>query len=355
MNPLSSTFKFSPLKDASQYFRLLKLDHRHDYGEHATPITMTMEVFDLQDPPAYTSLSYTWGTLTPTEAVLVNAASFQVRQNLYDFLNMFRREATARWLWVDQLSINQQDTVERNQQVEQMVNIYRNAEQVLTWLGPSADGSDELMDALNQCREELDAAEGSAYASLEEACSVRNLETHLDAVDALFSRDYWTRLWIIQEILLARNIIVYCGSRCVRMQELGMIANQIDIGLLHGPDSTNHTRLWHLTCAQNRRESYPMLSLAEAIVRFGAAGCEDPRDTVFGLLSIVVPDQRPQVCYDATPEHVFADTCQRLCESYKSGDIDMSSLSLALHASMFKQACSGEVNWLPISRVCHPC
>jgi hypothetical protein len=35
------------------------------------------------------------------------------------------------------------------------------------------------------------------------------------AILALFSRQYWRRIWIIQEIVLAKDIIVFCGQESV--------------------------------------------------------------------------------------------------------------------------------------------
>ncbi|KUI61362.1 hypothetical protein VP1G_11337 [Cytospora mali] len=34
----------------------------------------------------------------------------------------------------------------------------------------------------------------------------------LEAVVSLFERDYWDRLWVVQEVFNAKQIIVYCGS-----------------------------------------------------------------------------------------------------------------------------------------------
>src|SRR5207248_7213947 len=35
------------------------------------------------------------------------------------------------------------------------------------------------------------------------------------AIVSLFERDYWKRLWVVQEVFNARNIVVYCGERTV--------------------------------------------------------------------------------------------------------------------------------------------
>ncbi|KAM0436147.1 hypothetical protein ACHAPT_003039 [Fusarium lateritium] len=49
-------------------------------------------------------------------------------------------------LWVDQVCIDQNNHAEKADQVLLMAEVYTKAEQVLVWLGPEADRSDELMD-----------------------------------------------------------------------------------------------------------------------------------------------------------------------------------------------------------------
>jgi hypothetical protein len=57
----------------------------------------------------------------------------------------------VRYLWIDAISINQDNAEERNEQVKIMDKIYRGASKVLIWIGQAADNSDNLFDALNAC------------------------------------------------------------------------------------------------------------------------------------------------------------------------------------------------------------
>ncbi|KAK3485259.1 uncharacterized protein B0T23DRAFT_389984 [Neurospora hispaniola] len=59
-------------------------------------------------------------------------------------------------LWIDQLCINQSDSDEKAVQVGLMSQIYSRAKQVLIWLGPAADGSDEVMDVLAELGKEFE-------------------------------------------------------------------------------------------------------------------------------------------------------------------------------------------------------
>ncbi|KAH7627866.1 heterokaryon incompatibility protein-domain-containing protein [Sordaria sp. MPI-SDFR-AT-0083] len=60
-------------------------------------------------------------------------------------------------LWIDQLCIAQSDSHEKAMQVGLMSQVYSRAEQVLVWLGPVADGSDEVMDAFAELGREFES------------------------------------------------------------------------------------------------------------------------------------------------------------------------------------------------------
>jgi hypothetical protein len=61
-----------------------------------------------------------------------------------------RSPDTDRALWMDALCINQEDVIERNQQVYLMGSIYSQAREVLVWLGPEKDNSDLAMDLFEE-------------------------------------------------------------------------------------------------------------------------------------------------------------------------------------------------------------
>ncbi|KAK2865005.1 hypothetical protein FQN49_004000 [Arthroderma sp. PD_2] len=124
------------------------------------------------------------------------------------------------WLWVDQICINQTDADERSSQVDLMHRIYNDAEFTLIWLGRedaytkrAADLIPRFSKAGNQFinsailpyeanSQELHAREGIPYIS----------EGEWDAMAALFQRQYFRRLWIVQEIILSGIVVAYCGG-----------------------------------------------------------------------------------------------------------------------------------------------
>lgn len=88
-----------------------------------------------------------------------------------------------------------------------MPDIYSKADAVAVWLGPESDGSSKAVDFLRRL---TDQAQYPKQVSRLLASGMSNGE-HAGVV-SLFSRDYWRRLWVVQELLKAKKVTVYCGS-----------------------------------------------------------------------------------------------------------------------------------------------
>ena len=91
--------------------------------------------------PQYEALSYEWGPQTCLQTIRINDTIQQVRENLWSALRHLRLESEPRLLWIDALCINQEDILERNQQVNQMGVIYSQARRVVVWLGQQNSSS----------------------------------------------------------------------------------------------------------------------------------------------------------------------------------------------------------------------
>jgi hypothetical protein len=117
----------------------------------------------------------------------------------------------------------------------------------------------------------------------------------------LFSRTYWDRLWIIQEILLAQDIIVHCGSLVLPWRVLEMLARTFlrlvpevdrehrqDPGIfkVFGDDKKKmlSQRFMHIVNLRlNRKSSIPLVILLDV---FGEAKCRDVHDKIYGFMGL---------------------------------------------------------------------
>jgi ankyrin repeat protein len=201
-----------------KYIRLLKiLPVQADRAIHCR-----LEEFSLDDKPTYTAISYTWGSQHGAHAVFVNDHSLLVPKNLWRFLDSARSMGgdLSSWLWIDMLSINQADISERGHQVSLMPVIFRTANLVNVWLGPAYLGSDAALIAL--------ARIGNHWKSLGQRRKV--WASHLGSgIRDLCQRPYWKRLWVYQELKLARNIQLMCGTRTIAWDEFRLFLSLVSL------------------------------------------------------------------------------------------------------------------------------
>jgi hypothetical protein len=160
----------------------------------------------------YVALSYCWGSWDDSQLIAVNGQVTKVTRNLYDFLKVMWEGAVWRWFWIDALCINQKDIDERNLQVKRMGSIYERARRVLAWLGASSEDSSTAIQLLQSTYEHgKTIAEDRRREELHLWLNERPVGSWC-ALFRLWSRQYWARLWIIQEIVLNHNLLVMCGA-----------------------------------------------------------------------------------------------------------------------------------------------
>ncbi|KAB2104996.1 hypothetical protein AG0111_0g7160 [Alternaria gaisen] len=149
-----------------------------------------------------------------------------------------------------------------------MGDIYRNAKCVLAWLGPAADDSDAYFDYL----ESLATAEGDEKKRIEEAGK--------RAVVFLNKRPYWRRAWIKQELILAKDITIYCGSRSHTTESFFWFASLLTIDEVDGYDDYISRIYLHRTTKGERE------TLDQLLHRYANSECSNRLDRVFALLSM---------------------------------------------------------------------
>jgi hypothetical protein len=97
----------------------------------------------------YNALSYIWGANTGTRPLFCDDKSILITPNCESALRHLRHARRVVTLWVDAICINQEDLIERAQQVSLMAAIYRQAHEVIIWLGP---GSEAITECFSRAR-----------------------------------------------------------------------------------------------------------------------------------------------------------------------------------------------------------
>lgn len=314
---------YQPLSSSKESIRLLSLVHPTSPFHENGLMDFKLEHFDLSHCPPCLALSYTWGTQWPTRGIRLNGSLFTVGENLSSALqyifrtsgrmspdgndyvatvksrygsdtsgtweeaarSRFMEEAYWKYVWIDAICIDQVDILEKNQQVSIMSRIFSSAAFVLVWLGDEKDNSDRAMQ---------DLARGVGWRFRQKPGKVVQR-----AVRALFRRSYWSRLWIVSEFFHAKDILICCGSKCVKLQIVSRWFNgqhcfegqDASAKSLIGPAYAilNHRFDWNANLTKGpallTNESRSLLSIV--LQRFITLKCRDPRDKVYGLLSLV--------------------------------------------------------------------
>jgi hypothetical protein len=139
--------------------------------------------------------------------IYIDGCPVDIKENLYRALVRLRNPTTTRLLWVDALCIDQKNKIELGDQVAKMGAIYAAAANVIVWLGEGAEfvgSAFSLIDNLSK--------------NIKNQDTVRKILKSQDSIEALdslteiFRRDYWSRVWVIQEVHFARSITVQCGE-----------------------------------------------------------------------------------------------------------------------------------------------
>lgn len=254
--------KIPPFDDASRQIRLLRCLGRQE------TLALEVTVWDLDDLPAYHAISYTWGSPLDTATIRIDGRPFQVRRNSYYALWQARHHVLDGYLWMDSICIDQTSIEEKNQQVQMMGRIYASAKAVLACVGPHADGSEQLYQhRLMQ--------EPRDY-------QLKDMVWLHKIIRKFWRRPYWSRIWIVQELDLAKKITIHCGPDLLYFRDLSLLPWRDDWAD-HLPSTPPHGI--GLAKGRQRREG-----LWETVTKHISHECTDLRDHVYGVLSLYTAD-----------------------------------------------------------------
>jgi len=222
------TFQNLPLP-SNNHIRLVTI-----FPDQSGHIRANLNIEDESNCPHYKCLSYTWDgpRVDDTEeswrqpSLMINVNGFEVfvQPNLHNALLHLRTLGILGPLWIDALCINQTDETEKTIQVARMNQIFGNADEVLAWLGT---GTARTVSAMRDM-EKL----GVTYEEImkeEVAPKILNPLTGEGTIDDDklirmfdFSLEFnwFMRIWIVQEMLLARRLRFFCGTTTMGLESV---------------------------------------------------------------------------------------------------------------------------------------
>lgn len=193
-------------------------------GNYGDPLQCTFSTFQLHYPPAYEALSYTWGDHVLSHHVQVGSSQLPINANLDLALRRLRHREIKRRLWVDAICIDQKNVKERETQIRCMLRIYQGAQRVVIYLGEDADGSEQMpkvfsamayMRAMAKSIPTIDANPDATLHHLDHTTEITCLNAGSSAwaaVRAFYGRPWMRRVWVVQEVIAARDLVFVCGN-----------------------------------------------------------------------------------------------------------------------------------------------
>lgn len=290
------------------------------------------------DSKSYEALSYVWGDPARRRPITVGGQLFQATENLEMALRSLRRRTEERLLWIDAICINQNNIPERNEQVQLMGHIYRCARRVIVWLGPESDASDAAFRVMNDMPAKGFPDPTSAGFQDFWAAFLPALPAFL----RLIMRPWFTRVWCIQELGLARAVKFQCGEHSAEMVHFLWMSNMFAkanlehremISVTTDMDSSEsmapfakllklHSRLLTTAIMGVGPDSDSSPSVLDLLNQFQDWMCSNPKDRVFafyGLVPAGSPD-RAALCpnYSLSVAQVYTRFAVRYLQQHKS-------------------------------------
>ena len=187
----------------SGHIRLLELSRRLPFlGLRCRLINV-----QLSKAPAYEAISYCWATGPATKTVIIDGRPLRVRDSVYEVLHYRHSFWQPRVLWIDSVCINQGNDLEKEVQIQLMRTIFSQATSVIAWLGDT-----ERAWFARYFIFTLYVKKQMFGQTAEQILNEHSDPLGWKYLGILLSNPWFTRIWMLQEIALARKVRLVFGG-----------------------------------------------------------------------------------------------------------------------------------------------
>ena len=312
-----------PLTDDSRFsIRLLKLSLNDKLEGQDCQIQGIVAAYTLEAAPPYEALSYVWGKSSKTIDIMLNGMRFAISPALHEALQQLLQDnesafRTASSLtWIDGICINQHNNKEKSAQVLRMRDIYAHAKRVKVWLGPENEQTVLAFDTLRRFAANDGTIDGrKTYMDIATTKDQRSF-----AVQDLINRAWFSRVWVVQEVVVAQTATVYCGPHEIDWENVNFglqratgsgytpfneqVGNVTSIGIWREKFRQKHN-------SDSRDED---LDLRVLIMDASKKGAADLRDKIYSIRGIASENfgKGITVDYDLSVSRVYIDCTKNL-------------------------------------------
>ena len=252
----------------------------------------------------YTAVSYVWGELNECDPIIINGGNIlMVTRSLFEALRGLS-SGKALTVWVDQICIDQYNLTERSLQVQMMGEIFGNATMTMIWLGTADESSESAFDLIEtlahsklSLEEAFDINHDDSRSHLKDFLKSQGLGSGLEesrwtAVRNLAERQWFSRLWTFQEVVLSKIVVFMCDGYFCTHENLLRAFYLTDAVQNDRSSASFNTQL---TLMQRTLsflgESQHLLDLLLETSQ-GNYDCALPHDRVYALLALQSPQQK---------------------------------------------------------------
>ncbi|CVK98658.1 related to heterokaryon incompatibility protein het-6 [Fusarium proliferatum] len=214
-----SPFVYEPIADMEFRLILISPSRRWNLLEFMLSPTRSfshsrlhLATFKRGDSPPYEAISHTWGSGSKSKEITLNGKNMAVTQSVHDILLRRADYWKHRYIWIDSICIDQDNIEERNTQVSTMTEIYKNASRVIAWFGYANDASLAVRKLL-EISTLLHAYEPDELLKKLLGRMGPNWTASWTALQRLFSQPWFSRVWIIQEVMVAQEVHIIYGDQ----------------------------------------------------------------------------------------------------------------------------------------------
>ena len=259
-------------------------------------LSASLKGYSLVTPPEYYALSYAWNHEPLTASIDCDGHTLAVTPDLLECLRSLSTVNGCQNLWVDAICIYQTDNDEKAHQVENMHQIYRNAQEVYVWLGPWQYDSHLAMADITSISDKFGGVNLDALHLRSDVMDFADwhperTKFHPLQLFFLISRPWFRRLWTYQEILLAKTATFFCGYDKKDLDAFLEFAKlMLDTGFLHyfkkGDPHIPLGNLEQIMQARSVRQRLGAYNIPNEVLRTRSRQVTKSRDRIYALLGL---------------------------------------------------------------------
>lgn len=332
------SYEYSPLQSPKSEIRLLSFIN----SSSTSKLHINLSTVALSEAPPFAAVSYSWGEHpTLSQSVICNGKPLRITESLHRAISHVSnvvhkpgstasKHETPFLLWADAISINQQDTEERNQQLQVVGKIYSQAQRVFAYIGePKEPGQEHdalrTVDLVLKNVHRLSKSKHNTSDYMQTVGIPRAEDPSWQSIEHLFCQTWFGRTWILPEVVLAKEIICLFGDAVWKLNslvEFGKIIEEYQLGddglkqSVETRSSENRVQAEEnihalQLCWKGRRQHWGSnkgrpQKLADLLYHSSERDSKDPRDQVYALLALASDSTRGHIKPDYSESNTVA-------------------------------------------------